>query len=609
MQRITNITRLLARIAALLACASLLTVAADGARAATKRALLVGIGDYPCVTAENQKLRGAANDLDAVRFMLKSYGFAPADIVELRGNGATRAAILKALDHLAAQAADGDEVVFYFTGRGSVATDPKATDTNRAPTLATWDSRLDSDAGDVPLDHVAAWAGKLYAKGATATLVVDACFYSPTARGEDRHYNPVPRCLARHRLPRPAVYRGRGVFLCATDARGRAYEWRDDFAADRWMGAFTDELTNDAIHRRKLGQSPTYPDLMLELRRWFAAHKTQRYMAAEMPWPAAAEMSADYRQRAFAAVAPGPLSAADQQAVAAHDAATQKRRETLRVALDTPPAFPDGAQPDAAALEKANAARKALLAEVGGPFAEQTGRLEGVTVIGEGVRDPDRVVYVSRTADGLRATVEGDEVDRARDNVFEGRDASALMADGLAAYLQRQAYVLRLFNLTQDADQGTLRGVTWKAGTDQPRYKKYNAARDEGTPFAYVAETSAPGLVYFLDQDGDGIVQLTWPIRQAPDNALEPGRRVLSFKDLFVGSQTPAGSTLTRAVLVVPESGAALPSLAPPPGGWKDDRAYGVAEREHLRALLAAIASGKAKWASQTFSYEVLDNP
>lgn len=108
---------------ALLATALLLTLPPHAR--AERHALLVGVSRYAVFAGDERwQLAGPANDVQLMRTLLERRGFAgPAVRVLADGvPGAaapTRAAILEALDDLAARAAPGDQVVLYFAGHGA----------------------------------------------------------------------------------------------------------------------------------------------------------------------------------------------------------------------------------------------------------------------------------------------------------------------------------------------------------------------------------------------------------------------------------------------------------------------------------------------------------
>jgi metacaspase-1 len=78
-----------------------------------RRALCVGINDYP---GSNMDLKGCVNDAMDWQSLLESRGY---EVTRLLDAEATRAAIADALERLIGTAADGDSLVFTFSGHGS----------------------------------------------------------------------------------------------------------------------------------------------------------------------------------------------------------------------------------------------------------------------------------------------------------------------------------------------------------------------------------------------------------------------------------------------------------------------------------------------------------
>lgn len=78
-----------------------------------KRALCVGINDYP---GSDMDLNGCVNDAMDWQSLLESRGYG---VTRLLDGEATRAAIAQQLQQLIGTAADGDSLVFTFSGHGS----------------------------------------------------------------------------------------------------------------------------------------------------------------------------------------------------------------------------------------------------------------------------------------------------------------------------------------------------------------------------------------------------------------------------------------------------------------------------------------------------------
>jgi hypothetical protein len=89
---------------------------ADRLTAAVRRALLVGINDYP--DAAN-RLEGCVNDVFLMSAALQECGFAPEDIRVVLDDRATAQGIRERLEWLLDGASDGDQLVFYYSGHGA----------------------------------------------------------------------------------------------------------------------------------------------------------------------------------------------------------------------------------------------------------------------------------------------------------------------------------------------------------------------------------------------------------------------------------------------------------------------------------------------------------
>jgi len=81
-----------------------------------RRALLVGINDYPNPAS---RLEGCVNDVFRVSATLQESGYNPEDIRTVLNERATAATILDRLHWLLDGVKDGDERVFYYSGHGA----------------------------------------------------------------------------------------------------------------------------------------------------------------------------------------------------------------------------------------------------------------------------------------------------------------------------------------------------------------------------------------------------------------------------------------------------------------------------------------------------------
>jgi hypothetical protein len=92
------------------------TQALAQARVAPRRALLVGINDYPDPA---NRLEGCVNDVYLMSAVLQESGFQPDDIRVVLDNRATAEAIRQRLDWLLDDVRAGDQRFFYYSGHGA----------------------------------------------------------------------------------------------------------------------------------------------------------------------------------------------------------------------------------------------------------------------------------------------------------------------------------------------------------------------------------------------------------------------------------------------------------------------------------------------------------
>lgn len=90
-------------------------------QAMTRRALVIGIGEYPA-TSGWTKINGD-KDIPLVEEMLLANDFSKENIVELKNSQATFAGIQKAFEALISKASDGDYIYIHFSGHGQQITD------------------------------------------------------------------------------------------------------------------------------------------------------------------------------------------------------------------------------------------------------------------------------------------------------------------------------------------------------------------------------------------------------------------------------------------------------------------------------------------------------
>lgn len=105
----------------ILTCMLLLTALSLYASAQLKRALLIGVGNYP--TELGWTSLSAANDLEYLKSILPVKGFSSENITIILNEKATKAGIEKAMNELIASSGKGDIIMIHFSGHGQQITD------------------------------------------------------------------------------------------------------------------------------------------------------------------------------------------------------------------------------------------------------------------------------------------------------------------------------------------------------------------------------------------------------------------------------------------------------------------------------------------------------
>jgi metacaspase-1 len=139
----------------------------------TKRALCVGINDYP---GTQNDLSGCVNDANDWTAALKARGF---ETDQLLDKSATKAAMLAALGEVVKKAVPGDLVVFQYSGHGSYIFDqdgdePDGTD----EVLCPWDIGQNRPISDDELHDVFAEREK----GVKIVMISDSCHSGTVSR-------------------------------------------------------------------------------------------------------------------------------------------------------------------------------------------------------------------------------------------------------------------------------------------------------------------------------------------------------------------------------------------------------------------------------------------
>jgi hypothetical protein len=99
----------------------ILCLCTGAAEAQQKRALLIGIGDYPPELGWSSL--SAANDVEYLKSVLPLQGFKPENIQIILNEKATKEGIEKAMSELISAAGKGDIIMVHFSGHGQQITD------------------------------------------------------------------------------------------------------------------------------------------------------------------------------------------------------------------------------------------------------------------------------------------------------------------------------------------------------------------------------------------------------------------------------------------------------------------------------------------------------
>jgi hypothetical protein len=211
--------------AALLAGAASLALVAPGL-AETRRALIVGVSDYPKEAVGDLQLTGPKNDVALMIETLPRLGFAEKDMTVLadgldqteakrKADGQpTRAAILAGLEKLAKDSAPGDYAFVFLSGHGSRQPDlnpdkrpfpkPDGLDEIFLPIdIGPWDDGIASVKNALLDFELGQAITKIRAKGAHVWVVIDACHSGTMTRSADAIAKQVPS--DRLRVPQAAL--------------------------------------------------------------------------------------------------------------------------------------------------------------------------------------------------------------------------------------------------------------------------------------------------------------------------------------------------------------------------------------------------------------------
>ena len=142
-----------------------------------RHALVIGIDRYPKFGPETE-LCGAVRDAQVMaEVLVDRHRFAEGDVILLCDSAATRRGLLEALEALRKRVGSSDQVVLFFSGKGSQMTDREGDEGDGLDeTLVTYDSgREETENRDLSDDEINHWAARVLEKTPFLTLIFDCC--------------------------------------------------------------------------------------------------------------------------------------------------------------------------------------------------------------------------------------------------------------------------------------------------------------------------------------------------------------------------------------------------------------------------------------------------
>ncbi len=141
----------------------------------TKRALCVGINDYP---VRDMDLKGCVNDAkDWAALLVDHYDFARSDVTMLLDGHATKAAIVDNLKSLLAGARRGDVLVFTNSSHGTYVADTDGDEARYDEAMCPWDTKDNLLTDDELRELIAGLKA-----GARLTVISDSCHSGTVTR-------------------------------------------------------------------------------------------------------------------------------------------------------------------------------------------------------------------------------------------------------------------------------------------------------------------------------------------------------------------------------------------------------------------------------------------
>ncbi|EKU31473.1 MULTISPECIES: caspase family protein [Alcaligenes] len=133
-------------------------------------ALLIGVANYQKISSLPVAILNDVNDIAATLSSPEYCAYAPANVVTLLDENATREAVLKGLEELATRADNDDTACVFFSGHGGIVGSPG----NEDSVLVTVDSDLaDIENTSISSDELAAALAQIKSK--RLLVFIDAC--------------------------------------------------------------------------------------------------------------------------------------------------------------------------------------------------------------------------------------------------------------------------------------------------------------------------------------------------------------------------------------------------------------------------------------------------
>jgi hypothetical protein len=146
-----------------------------GRRKAMKRALCVGINDYPIAGSD---LNGCVNDAKAwAELLVEHYGFAKADVKVLLDAQATKAAVMAGLKDLLKGCAAGDILVFTNSSHGTYVVEKSGDEEKYDEAICPYDCK-----SNLIIDDELRELFKPLPEGIHLTVISDSCFSGTVTR-------------------------------------------------------------------------------------------------------------------------------------------------------------------------------------------------------------------------------------------------------------------------------------------------------------------------------------------------------------------------------------------------------------------------------------------